>query len=744
MKKVKGKIDYRHFICVAITLLFVLLAIFVFPSALGRLIESVRDFGLSVAFYFCKMFGIENSVTVTVNDLPKMPLFDVPNMPSSPVPSLPETFDGFKFKWHEYWKLVITARNMVGYLDLLGSLIAVLANVVLYIIPIIIIVYIAMKQVLDKQNNDYNVDSKALKIVRRISDKTYMPVKSWLIDFVSFVKDNKAYYILWAVIWAYNFNLFTIVVEFFAFYLYFAVSWDVVHIYRQVYKLLIDLWTPFNFIPWYVWCVIALVVFDYIRKKIGFAVLNHNEMKNRGFINERPIVFMGCGTMGKKKTTFITDVALSQEVMFRDKAFEKILENDLKFPNFPWINFENAIKSAMANHTVYNLATCKRFVARVKYAYEYSEYSSVTIRKCFRRHLTKLYGYCFDNEFLFGYDFERYGMFYDDKLKVTSIWETLETYAQLYFIYVTQSSLLISNYSVRVDNVLSDLGNFPLWHSDFFQTDSRLMDSYSRHAHILDFDSLRLGRKVLENNANSNNFEFGVVLVTEIGKERGNNLENIEKKKSDSEANPKNDYFDDWLKMVRHSATVDNFPFVRVITDEQRPTSWGANARDLTDIVYIEESSDERLSMPFFALEELLYDWVFSKFVRLYENYRYQRGDNTLTMHILKGIVAKIHTRYKRIHNQFGYCQLSVQVESGTMDGQRKNCKYYLSTKKIYSKRFSTDCFSDFFVKKALRSPIGINDLDEYETEKATFVELAEQNSYFVAKLVTGFTFQEQ
>lgn len=73
MKKVKGKIDYRHFICVAITLLFVLLAIFVFPSALGRIIESVRDFGLSIAFYFCKMFGIENSVTATVNDLPKMP-----------------------------------------------------------------------------------------------------------------------------------------------------------------------------------------------------------------------------------------------------------------------------------------------------------------------------------------------------------------------------------------------------------------------------------------------------------------------------------------------------------------------------------------------------------------------------------------------------------------------------------------------------------------------------------------------
>lgn len=34
-------------------------------------------------------------------------------------------------------------------------------------------------------------------------------------------------------------------------------------------------------------------------------------------------------------------------------------------------------------------------------------------------------------------------------------------------------------------------------------------------------------------------------------------------------------------------------------------------------------------------------------------------------------------------------------------------------TKKIYSKRFSMDCFSDFFTEKALRSPVGINDLEE-------------------------------
>ena len=59
-------------------------------------------------------------------------------------------------------------------------------------------------------------------------------------------------------------------------------------------------------------------------------------------------------------------------------------------------------------------------------------------------------------------------------------------------------------------------------------------------------------------------------------------------------------------------------------------------------------------------------------------------------------------------------------------------------TKKIYSKRFSTDCFSDFFTEKALRSPVGIDDIKEYSTEKATFAELAEQNSYFVKDLLNG------
>ena len=107
-------------------------------------------------------------------------------------------------------------------------------------------------------------------------------------------------------------------------------------------------------------------------------------------------------------------------------------------------------------------------------------------------------------------------------------------------------------------------------------------------------------------------------------------------------------------------------------------------------------------------------------------------------MYLLKSVAAAFHHYYTRVYNTFGYCALRVQVESGTQDGQISENKYYLSSKKIYSKRFSTDCFSDFFTEKALRSPVGIDDLREYATEKATFAELGLQNSDFVNDLLNG------
>lgn len=66
------------------------------------------------------------------------------------------------------------------------------------------------------------------------------------------------------------------------------------------------------------------------------------------------------------------------------------------------------------------------------------------------------------------------------------------------------------------------------------------------------------------------------------------------------------------------------------------------------------------------------------------------------------------------------------------MDGKAENKKYYIMNRKIYARRFSTDCFSDYFNDMARQSNVGLNDYREYVTEKASVEELKAQNSYFI------------
>ena len=69
------------------------------------------------------------------------------------------------------------------------------------------------------------------------------------------------------------------------------------------------------------------------------------------------------------------------------------------------------------------------------------------------------------------------------------------------------------------------------------------------------------------------------------------------------------------------------------------------------------------------------------------------------------------------------------------MDGEAEKKKYYVINKKIYSRRFTTDCFSDYFNELARKSNIGLNDYLEYETERASVEELKMQNSFFIGSL---------
>ena len=687
----------------AMTVGFILLGVFIFGSSYLRLIETVKDMCSSVIFYVSTLFYIPSDVVPTVNNYSEIFSF------GGYLPDSPEKVREF---FGTFFRLFTDKENFMLWASGVFKGIGVIIEVFTVALPVILLLIVLLKKVYRKGNNNYNKDTLPLKAFKKVMKKSFLPVYNFFKGYTEFLRDRRWIRIIWVLLWAGNLNVLSVITAFFAYYFYFTVSFDLQSVFIQFSKLITDMQVAVKTIPVLPWILLAVYIWDKTRKKIALNRLRHFEARNCGFINELPVVSLACGSMGKKKTTLITDMALSQEVMFRQKAFDILKRKDVIFPYFPWICFENEIKRCIEYGTIYNLASVKKWIG-IK-------------RKRLKRHGNTVWQ-------LYGYDGERYGMDYNDKLKKRGIFDILETYALAYFIYVMESSLIVSNYSIRTDNEIVTEGNFPLWALDFFGAKEKI----GRHSHILDFDTLRLGRKVLEENGN-NVFEFGVVAITEIGKERGNNLELKDVKKDAKETNQKNDMFNSWLKMCRHSATVDNFPFIKVFCDEQRPESWGADARDLADVITITKSGEQKLALPFYTIEEMITERAFNRFTDFYYELRFLRGDNTLITYLLKKVVSLLFKRNERIYNRYGYSVLSLLKERGTMDGRKEKKKYFLMNGKVYKDRFSTDCFSDYFDDLGLKGKKGLKEYMEYVQSKASIKELKKQNSYFINSLYKG------
>ena len=307
-------------------------------------------------------------------------------------------------------------------------------------------------------------------------------------------------------------------------------------------------------------------------------------------------------------------------------------------------------------------------------------------------------------KYIFDYDFERYGLEYDNKKYIENLFDVLNDYAQAYFIFIVQSSLIVSNYSIRVDDIIEDIGNFPARHADFFRTDSRYIEALSRHSKILDYDALRMGKKVAGESKFA--FEFGVI--------------------------------------DGHNATVDFKCFVSIYCDDQREQNLPASLREVGEILRIEDSKKGYLAMPGFFLEELIYSISHRITEYLHKKVRYNQGGNTLLYYILHTIGAKIENYYNRIYNIFGYEVLNVSVQDGAQDNDKKMHKFYISNKKDLSNRYSTDCLSDLLAVCALRAIWGLDDSPSFPDNKATVEDFKKMHSYFFDGLIEEADKQEE
>ncbi len=697
------------------------LAVFKCDLAYIRLFRNVKDLFFSLWCYICKVFLKIETTTPGIAEIHKVDLSKI----------LPFDIDVFVAKFEYYWDYFFSYKNFLNYCMFVFTYFALIISVLSVLIPIFLLIVTMIKRsyLTKGDESERYKETKQLIWFKERAEPVIAAVINYIKSYFRFLgeKENRIYVKAFVIIWLFNLNIVTIAIGIIAYYFYFISVFSFTSFPIALIKLLIDVVIMLSGGHWLFWATFVYVIVAHFLKKRAYRILQHNEMKNRGFINSQPLVTLTCGTMGSKKTTSAVDMTLSTSVMFKDKALELMMAHDMKFPNFPWLRFEDDLKKCYENHinrqaliaenrpcgirfedTIYNLASTKYWVASK--AEEWFEYKTV--------------------DKLWGYDFNKYPMTYNDDLVIYHLFDILIEYAQLYLIYIVQCSYIFGNLSVRED-MYSDDGYLPLWNTDFFHRTPQESACTSRFAKIFDYDMFRLGKKMIENNVNSGAFEFGVVILTEIGKERKNNLENRENKKKSEECNQNNDLFNTTLKMIRHRATVSFYPFVRIITDEQRPESWGSDARDLCSVLELGESSDLIILYRGLFFDGFIHDIIYPKFQDFYTEMRNLRGDNTLLVYLLKNILAKHENRYEKLQNRFGFYILPVLTMQGNLEGAGKQCEYYVSRKKTYSGRFATDSHADIFERMAFKSGIGLYDFVEYQDIRQIEDEMKLQNSYF-------------
>ena len=694
-------------LCVGAVLISVLLTAFRYTDAAGRLVTAFCDLGLSIAYYFCKIF-------LNLKVIPFEPsVLHIPNIDIQKY--VPFDLSELARKWEALGAALFTEEYFNAYLIWLLQFLRELMIVLMLLVMVLPLFYLIFSTLLfsEQDPEKRNVDSKPLKLFKKLTFGPFLAVKAWLKDLRTYLSENKGFSVLTVGIWIVNLNVATIVVEFLAFYFYFAAEFSFLDIPGQLFKLFVDLIIMFSGAPFVFWLVVGFVIFDKWRRSVGYDRLWHNELKNRGFINTLNLAVLICGTMGVSKTTALTDMVISQAIMFRDKALSKMQEHRYRLPNLPWQNVEATVGEMMKKGDLKNLASIRAWIDEK--------------RRRFREDPSPVN--CFD------YDLEHFSSTYDDGLKISEFWDLISTYAQLFFIYSYGASITVSNYSIRECCELIDTGHTPIWKTELFKLPSVPLDDNSHHSKILDFDILRPGKKVIPNNPNYGLFEFGVLAITEIGKERGNSLENQSIKKDSEIANPKNDKTNEFEKMMRHPSTVDFFPFVRIFSDEQRPESLGANDRDLYSLLWISSKEDTKLAMPGFLFGDILYDLISPAWKKYSLKLSSVRSDNTLIGYVITNVISSFMRYRERIYNIFGYNKLNIEVESGRMEGEVEAHEYFLASKKVYSRTFATDCFAEYFAVATLACGKGLEDLPEYASERPSAAEHKLQNSYFIRGL---------
>ena len=596
------QIPKLHYLYLLLVVLSLLSSLTFHRAGTIRFIQSLRDLGTSIGIWFLSLFDVYDVIPATIQT------YDFPGL----IDLIGFDIDEILRKLSQLFPSLFVSDHFFGYLGEVALTLQSLSYWIMLGLPLLMLGKILIEAIYlvnpDEPKDQRKLSTRLRSSLRRWlyhhekSEETdpialaptkgdskqltwfkskILPVIQTVADVVADFWDfgNGTWHFLLGLIWAINLNVASILVSAVGAYFYILGTFAFGDLLYQIAKLLIDLLVMLASAPFVFWLFAGSHILKYIREYIGDRRLKGHEAANREFIESLPLSNLITGWMAAGKTATITDIGLTFAAMLRDKALEFMYGLDLSFPEFPWRELESWIEHNHTHGTIKSLVDIRDLFDRARNGYADNP----------------ILGYCF------GYDPLILKAYHDNGLMITDIFDAMCIYSQLYLIYHIDTSLITSSYAVRDGLKRNDTGHFPLFDTDFFDQESYDPIAKYQMSHIIDYDMFRLGKKVDHRNPNVGIFEYGTVLMSEKGKERGNAVENQHLKKDAPEANAKNDLFDLDLKMRRHAATVNYYTFAKFISDEQRPESVGANEREVSQIIHMDGVHKEGVFCPFFT-----------------------------------------------------------------------------------------------------------------------------------------------
>lgn len=691
MIRILKKLDVRAYIYISLIIVSLIFTFSFHFAGFLRLFQAVRDLCSSVAYWAVWFVRIEpwfdsSVMTYDLDILAKYTDLDLDEIVSRLQDLAPACFTKEAFLSYLYIVLI--------------NLSTVSRYVMILIIPFIIFIKV-FQSILLSESDSIDNSAQLNYYLNNVRPKLFIFQRKLF----EFLKYGLPIFIkILIVIWLVNLNVAAILVSALAYYFYFCASFSGMLV--QIGKLLLDLLIMFSSAPGLFWAIVLYAAFDWIRMEIGYRKLERLEDLNKGVIDLLPLMSLLLGYMGAGKTTTMVDMTLSLSQMLRDKALSILQKVWIHFPDFPFWQLETDIDDLVRSGEIKNINQARKYIA--------------SKRRRFQKDPSR--------DLFWGYDYTRFKTKHDNGLTVDELYFVLEEYAQAYVIYSIATSLIIANLAIRDEGERVDHGHFPIWKFDYFRTKS--VSNLSNMSHVVNYDMLRLGKRKDDQSVGFS--EFGIIVLSEFGKEVGNQNTNLRYKFDAEESNPKNDLLNLYIKLARHLSTVSFIPFIKILADEQRADSVAADYREVMELVHITATNDDHISMPFFTITLALDEFILKKFLDFLTEYRGNRDDRCFLIYLIHHFVSALSNWVERRKNIFGYKVSTLALENGSRDGDLIEYKYYLMSKKIYPWRFSTDCNHAIFEDELDRCEVSILDMPTYSNINASQSEQESQGSHAV------------